>query len=272
MRELALFAGAGGGLLGSHLLGWRTVCAVELDDYARGVLLARQNDGALRPFPIWDDVRTFDGLAWRGLVDVVSGGFPCTDVSIARAIWGRDGINGRASGLWREFLRIVDECQPLHVFGENSPELRRQGLDVIVRALAARGFVSRWATVAASDLGFPHQRKRLWFLATNTDRARLERHARNDDAKARRAHPAGSFADADLSLCPFCGYRLAIPDPYGCPNCLGEGLDDHLEGEGVQPGVVGMDDGLANRVDRLRAVGNGQVPAMAAHAWQLLST
>jgi site-specific DNA-cytosine methylase len=83
MNELALFAGAGGGILGGHLLGWRTVCAVEWEPYPASVLAARQNDGVLPPFPIWDDVRTFDGRPWRGVVDVVSGGFPCQDISVA---------------------------------------------------------------------------------------------------------------------------------------------------------------------------------------------
>ena len=83
MNELALFAGAGGGILGGHLLGWRTVCAVEWEAYPASVLCARQNDGLLPPFPIWDDVQTFDGKPWRGIVDVVSGGFPCQDISAA---------------------------------------------------------------------------------------------------------------------------------------------------------------------------------------------
>jgi DNA (cytosine-5)-methyltransferase 1 len=83
LRELALFAGAGGGILGGHLLGWRTVCAVERDAYAAQVLAQRQNDGILEPFPIWSDVCTFDGRPWRGIVDVISGGFPCQDISVA---------------------------------------------------------------------------------------------------------------------------------------------------------------------------------------------
>ena len=83
MNELALFAGAGGGILGGHLLGWRTVCAVEWEAYPASVLVARQNDKILPPFPIWDDVQTFDGKPWRGIVDVVSGGFPCQDISAA---------------------------------------------------------------------------------------------------------------------------------------------------------------------------------------------
>src|ERR1043166_7098544 len=102
LRELALFAGAGGGLLGSRLCGWRTVCAVEIDDYCRRVLLQRQRDGMLDKFPIWDDVRTFDGRPWRGCVDIVTGGFPCQDISSA----GKGaGIDGEKSGLWREFSR-----------------------------------------------------------------------------------------------------------------------------------------------------------------------
>src|SRR5574340_287710 len=103
LRELALFAGAGGGILGGKLLGWRTVCAVERDAYAAQVLAQRQNDGILAPFPIWSDVCSFDGKPWRGIVDVVSGGFPCQDISVA----GKGaGITGERSGLWSEMVRI----------------------------------------------------------------------------------------------------------------------------------------------------------------------
>lgn len=91
MNELALFAGAGGGILGGHLLGWRTVAAVEWNAHAAGILAARQNSGLLKPFPIWDDVQTFDGRPWAGIVDVVSGGFPCQDIS---AQGKRKGIDG----------------------------------------------------------------------------------------------------------------------------------------------------------------------------------
>ena len=83
LNELALFSGAGGGILGGHLLGWRTVCAVEWEPYPASVLCARQNDKVLPSFPIWDDIRTFDGRPWLGIVQVVSGGFPCQDISAA---------------------------------------------------------------------------------------------------------------------------------------------------------------------------------------------
>lgn len=162
MNELALFAGAGGGILGGKLLGWRTVCAVEIDPYARRVLLARQADGCLEPFPIWDDVTTFDGRPWRGRVDVVSGGFPCQDISAAGS--GK-GLDGERSGLWSEFARIIGEVQPAFVWVENSPFLIVRGIDRVLWDLAALGYDARWGVVSAADAGAPHLRKRVWIVA-----------------------------------------------------------------------------------------------------------
>jgi len=162
MNELALFAGAGGGILGGHLLGWRTVCAVERDAYAASVLAQRQNDGCLKPFPIWSDVCSFDGRPWRGLVDVVSGGFPCQDISAAGS---GAGIDGERSGLWREMARIIGEVRPQFVLVENSPLLVGRGLAVVLGDLAEMGFDAEWACISASDLGAPHQRDRIWIVA-----------------------------------------------------------------------------------------------------------
>jgi DNA (cytosine-5)-methyltransferase 1 len=162
LNELALFAGAGGGILGGHLLGWRTVCAVEWEQYPASVLCARQNDGLLPPFPIWDDVQTFDGNPWRGIVDVVSGGFPCTDISAA----GKGaGIDGEASGMWREMARIIHEVRPRYVFVENSPMLTSRGLGRVLGDLAAMGFDAKWGVLGAADVGAPHQRDRIWIVA-----------------------------------------------------------------------------------------------------------
>jgi len=162
MNELALFAGAGGGILGGSLLGWRTVCAVEIDPYAQRVLLARQRDGILSPFPIWDDVRTFDGHPWAGHVDIVSGGFPCQDISAA----GKGaGIDGERSGLWSEFARIIREVRPRFVLVENSPMLTSRGLGRVLGDLAELGFDAEWGVLGADDAGAPHIRKRIWILA-----------------------------------------------------------------------------------------------------------
>jgi len=159
VNELALFAGAGGGILGGHLLGWRTVCAVEWEPYPASVLCARQNDGFLPTFPVWDDVQTFDGKPWRGIVDVVSGGFPCQDISAA----GKgEGIDGERSGMWREMARIIHEVRPRFVFVENSPMLTSRGLGRVLGDLASMGFDAKWGVLGAADVSAPHQRDRIW--------------------------------------------------------------------------------------------------------------
>jgi site-specific DNA-cytosine methylase len=112
LRELALFAGAGGGILGGHLLGWRTVCAVEWEAYPASILVARQNDKILPPFPIWDDVQTFDGKPWQGIVDVVSGGFPCQDISAAGKGGGyywkpKFNVETNGKNYWRSSTQIL---------------------------------------------------------------------------------------------------------------------------------------------------------------------
>src|SRR5262245_28720452 len=124
LRSLELFAGAGGSLLTGTLLGFMPVCAVELDPYCRSVLLARQRDGLLPRFPIWDNICSFQGTTWRGYIDVVSGGFPCQDLSVA----GKGaGLSGNRSGLWTEFARIIGEVRPCYAFIENVPALTVRG-------------------------------------------------------------------------------------------------------------------------------------------------
>jgi DNA (cytosine-5)-methyltransferase 1 len=161
MNELALFAGSGGGLLGGLLTGFRTVCAVEIDDYCRRSLFARQIDGSLPNFPIWDDIRTFDGNEWRGRIDVITGGFPCQDLSVAGK--GR-GLTGERSGLWFHMLRIVREVRPRYVLVENSPRLTSLGLGVVLAGLAEAGYDAEWRVLGADDVGANHRRKRIWIV------------------------------------------------------------------------------------------------------------
>lgn len=175
---MALFAGIGGGILGGKLLGWRTVCAVERNAYCAAILAKRQNEGFLKPFPIWSDVETFDGARWRGIVDVVSGGFPCQDISCA----GRGaGIDGERSGLWKEMSRIISEVRPRFAFVENSPMLVGRGLDRILGELSEMGFNSKWGVVSAADAiwsqGRPcidHERERIWIVAHSPDNEQMQ--------------------------------------------------------------------------------------------------
>lgn len=236
-----LFAGAGGGILGDILLGHHPVCAVEIDTYCQQVLSARQKDGCLPWFPIFGNVTTFDGKPWRGLVDVVSGGFPCTDLSAARTNNDKNGkqrgIKGPSSGLWTHQRRIIGEVQPRFAFIENSPQLRTRGLSVVLRDLAAMGFNARWGVLGGRQFGADHIRERFWIVATNTNLPQREG----------SGIPGGIHSKhADLSRANW--------------------WKD-------QPDLERVADGMAAGMDapRLRAIGNGQIPAVAALAWRVLS-
>ena len=245
MNELALFAGAGGGILGGKLLGWQTVCAVECDPYAASVLAARQNDGSLELFPIWDDVRTFDGRPWRGIVDVISGGFPCQDISYA----GKgEGIDGERSGLWSEMARIIGEVRPRYVFVENSPAIIRRGLTRVVSDLATLGYDSRWRCLSAVELGAPHRRNRFWLLTTDTNQEHLANHHGQGQLQQSRAQQESLR---------WSGY--------------GSEQSRRRVWWAAEPSVGRVADGVAHRMDRLKCLGNGQVPAVAARAWTLLA-
>ncbi|WP_422822666.1 DNA cytosine methyltransferase [Vreelandella neptunia] len=270
VNELALFAGAGGGILGGHLLGWRTVCAVERDAYAAQVLAQRQNDRALAPFPIWSDVCSFDGKPWRGLVDVVSGGFPCQDISAA----GKGiGIEGERSGLWGQMVRIIREVQPRYVFVENSPALTSRGLGRVLGDLAKLGYGDKWGCISAADLGAEHERKRLWIVA-HSDSMREQQQEGSDEEKRRRlGYSSKKVADteclgrAKMEQSIASGEKgkgTASAAEYGCGTRRWPGWP-------TEPDVGRVANGVANRVDRIKALGNGQVPRVAAAAFALLS-
>jgi len=175
MYELALFSGCGGGVLGGLLHGWRTVGAVEIEDYPRRVLLQRQSDGILPRFPIWDDICTFriDNpectefiKAMQGIREqlVITGGFPCQDISVA----GKGaGIGGEKSGLWSEMARVICEIRPRQAYMENSPMLVRRGLAVVIGDLTQMGYDTRWGVLGADKLGGWHKRNRIWIRAEN---------------------------------------------------------------------------------------------------------
>lgn len=241
MNELALFAGAGGGLLASRLLGWRTVCAVEINEFCRSVLMQRQYDGNLDLFPIWDDIKTFSGGAWRGRVDVVSGGFPCQDVSGAGT---KEGLDGERSGLWVEMARVIREVQPRFAFVENSAALTNRGLERVLGDLAEMGMDARWGVFSAGDVGARHERERIFIVA---DR------------------------DGELGPArPWVEQQFRQPTNERLCNGLNtaDSLSLWLE---MADARSGMDDDVAHRVVRTHAIGNGQLPAVAAGAWRVLT-
>lgn len=233
MNELALFAGAGGGILGGKLLGWRTVCAVEIDAYAASVLVQRQNDGVLPPFPIWDDVCTFDGKSWRGIVDVVSGGFPCQDISVSG--FG-NGLDGERSGLWKEMYRIISEVRPRFIFIENSPALIIRGGVRIIADVAALGYSATWGIIGAKSCGGPVERERIWIACSDEEYGQTRMGNCEESAVLKRIR----------GQCP----------------------DFWLQAPSVD---FGMEHGVDSYMDQVGAIGNGQVPQVVKLAWSILA-
>jgi len=236
LRELALFAGTGGGLLGTSLLGWHPVCAVEKAPYRREVLLRRQRDGVLPLFPIWDDVRTFDGRSCRGKVDIITAGDPCQENSNAR-----QGYDAREPSLGDEVVRIVDEVRPRLVLRENPSAVRADAPWPWYRMrqeLERLGYVVLPFRLRACCLGFDHRRDRLFVLAElpDADKTGFQGNVVEEMACARR--------------------RL-----YKSMRC-----DRRHAASRICRGT----DGVAHRMDRIAAIGDGQVPAVVAAAWRLL--
>jgi DNA (cytosine-5)-methyltransferase 1 len=281
---LALFAGAGGGILGSKLLGWRTICAVELEKFPRSVLLARQRDGCLDRFPIWDDVCTFDGTIWRGHIHIISGGFPCQDVSVAGS--GK-GLAGGKSGLWFQFARIVGEVCPLFVFVENSPALVSRGLSTVLYDLDEMGYDAVWGVFDNARLGGPQYRNRLFLLAHSRDRQndvklRIQE-SRKESVKLQeknRAIAKSIGLREGVQNQPWPIARVDDPQSQSCTiNAETRGMPPLKSGVAKSglpsfpppPRYVDMANGLAPGVDNTKAIGNGQVPRMVVSAWETLS-
>jgi DNA (cytosine-5)-methyltransferase 1 len=254
MNELALFAGAGGGILGAHLLGWRTVCAVEKEPYCREVLLRRQRDGMLPLFPIWDDCNTFDGNAWSGVVDIVTAGFPCQPFSVA----GKQAAGGDERNGWPATLRIVSEIKPRYALLENVPGLlgaRHGYFGRVLSDLASIGYDAVWDCFPAAAVGAPHLRDRLWVLGYPNSQGKpvITKH---DEAP--RLQGVGTNADSRGHVSQ---EKEKLPRGPGSVA---------RSGWSTEPRVGRVADGVAYRVDRLKALGNGQVAPVVAFAWHQL--
>lgn len=272
MNELALFAGAGGGILGGHLLGWRTVAAVEIEDYPRRVLLQRQADGLLPRFPIWDDIKTFDGKPWAGKVDVISGGFPCQDISAA----GKgDGLDGERSGMWKEMARVVGEVRSQYVFVENSPMLTTRGGVRVIGDLTQMGYDCKWTVMGAADVNAPHQRDRMWIVGKLAYTSSQRGQAGSTDSQGGQERHSNESQHSGSNL----AYTSDKGDVWREWE-LGFVEQKHNNRRGsangsrkwwsTEPNVGRVAHGVASRVDRLKAIGNGQVPLCAATAWRIL--
>jgi len=235
VNELSLFTGAGGGVLASKLLGHRIIGYVEYNEHCQKVIRQRIEDGHIDKAPIFTDVREFaqSGAAreYRGFADVVSAGFPCQPFSVS----GKGEAENDERNMWPSTIDVIRQVRPKAAWLENVPGLlNHRYIQRIFGDLAEIGYNARWCCLSAAEVGAEHVRDRLWILAYSDD-TQLE---------------GGSLS---------CG--IFQKHTY---------ISDTRWGKD-KPGVDRASNGLASRVERLKATGNGQIPSVAATAWKILS-
>ena len=232
----------------------RTVAFCEIQPWCREIL-ARHWPGV----PIFDDVRTIKGEA-VGPVDVICGGFPCQDISSAGP---RIGIDGERSGLWSEYARIIGELRPSYVIVENVADLLVRGIHRVLGDLAALGYDAEWHCIPAAAVGADHWRDRVWIIAYPNGAGRLPLHfgrwqqraeemgedaADRDGARLPRRLQAGTIGADERAISPWIGLALSSPPAF-----------PELDGAG-SPVLGRGEDGIPDRVDRLKGLGNAVVP------------
>lgn len=237
VRHLGLFEGIGGFSLAARWMGWETIAWVEIDPFCQAVLK--------KHFPNakgHGDIKEFDGTEYRGAVDILTGGFPCQPWSVA----GRRGGKDDARFLWPEMLRVIDEIEPAGIVGENVSG-SRELVDEICAALEHRGYETEPISIEAAGVGAKHIRERFWFIAY-TDRLRLQgsQLGLSQDKRERNINAA---VLPSLSLQPT-RFEDDLPEPY----------------------VIGGSDGIPNRVDRIKGLGNAIVPQVAYEIFKAIAS
>lgn len=304
MNELALFAGIGGGILGGILSGFRTICAVETNKYCQTVLLQRQIDKILPYFPIWDDVRTFDGIKWRGIVDIITAGFPCQPFSLA----GKRLQENDERNMWPDTIRIIREVRPRFILLENVPGLLSSGYcQRIFTEITEAGYLFRWEIISAAEVGAPHLRKRLWITGVLSDTKSVNQGRLPFGEEEKKPRPELLCEDVSNSSSnrwdemsnelvgsinrnrgqerkenslenPGCEHGQSRSEEQGMLRRMHEDGQTCNQSErpdktnngwwSTEPCVGRVANGVPYRNDRLKAIGNAQVPRVAAEAWR----
>lgn len=225
--HLDLFSGIGGFALAARMAGGiKTIGFSEINTYASSILKQHWPD-----VPNLGDIRSVRGIK----CDLITGGFPCQDISRAGK---RAGITGAESGLWREMLRIINESRPRWVLGENVARLTSDGLVTVLQDFYQIGYDAEWHCVPATAVGAPHERDRVWIVA----------YPMQPGEAGRWAGRIGRWS-----------------------YCQGEARQDGRNGDAqadvqlwAEPNVDRVAHGIPNGVDRINALGNAIVPQVAA--------
>lgn len=224
-------------------------------------------DGSIECAPIWDDIKTLTSKQFNIPIEMVIGGFPCQDISVAGK--GAGIKDGERSGLFYEVIRLVKELQPEFVFLENVPAIRTRGLDIVLQEFTEAGYDCRWTMLSASSIGALHKRERWFLLAYARDnRRRIEIQQINREEceispDIRSNGEIQSLADPiDTGLQRQWKKPSRIEQKY-------KNISDH-SGWSIEPDVDRVANGISFRMDRIKRLGNAVVPQQAKEAFEIL--
>ena len=269
----AFCAGYGGIERGLDLAGveHRVVAYVEIEAFAIASLVAKMEAGELAPAPIWTDLKTFPAHLFRDRVDLITGGYPCQPFSAAGRRMGTDDPRH----LWPYILRHIKTVRPDRCFFENVDGHISMGLREVLSDLEEAGYTQTWGVFSAAEVGAPHQRKRVYIMADASrgcfNRTRGGRPLGWDeptDGSEVLADPVSARSEAGLSG------QERPPQEGDAGKPYNGGGEQCRRTESMpwpaEPSVDRVVDGCADRVDRIRLLGNGVVPQTAAKAWLTL--
>ena len=254
----------------------RTVSYVEIEAFACANLVAKMETGALAAAPIWTDLKTFPAELFRDRVDILTGGYPCQPFSAA----GKRAGKNDPRHLWPWIRQHVDTIRPSHCFFENVEGHISLGLREVIEDLESLGYTTTWGIFSASEVGAPHQRKRVYIMANSSSGPRRNskgfvkgqdyktKWSQNTDTTARSSeNVADSNGSSSKGRRIPSGVHQKHPKSHSSCDEVGKQTTQQWLPE---PGLGRVVDGCPNRVDRLRLLGNGVVPQTAAKAWTTL--
>ena len=276
MKLLDTFAGIGGFSYAAEKLvgGFETTQFIEINPYCQKVLNKHWSH-----VPIHDDITTF--TAKSGEFDIITGGFPCQDISVAGL---QKGITKETrSGLFYELIRIIRMVRPRYVVLENVAAILNRGLDIVLRELYEAGYDAEWAVISASSLGASHRRSRWWLVAYPNSIGCGGRGSERRSMQERQLLQSERQRREMGSETQRCSINTSNPDSKRLQGLRGKyelqessrertftwrnsgiTLNPNWKGYKSKPTLCRGDDGLSNRVDRLKALGNSVVPQVAA--------
>lgn len=259
MNVLDLFSGIGGFSLGLERAGMKTIAFCEVDKKCQEVLRKHWKD-----VPIFEDVSTLKGKDIEQTVDVICGGFPCQDISLA----GKGaGLEGERSGLWWEFHRLIKEIKPKWAIIENVSALRNRGLDQVLRSLNEIGYDAEWHCITAASIGAPHRRDRIWIIAYPKSEQCNGNNFDSESSKSSSQELGSCDSKRYVSNSSSIGSQGSweFEQPKRSAQIINRETIESLNGSfsriwATEPDVGRVAHGVSGRVDRLKQLGNAVVP------------